>query len=1134
MGRVTKDSVYEQDLFTPLIKQVNEAIVVIDKMTQSTLKEAEALNKVSKSFSGTSKSQRELFNAEKKSKKLVDEKIKADQKRAKLSQQLTQVNNQQRKSEAELRTELQRRNKLAREEAKLTNQNFTAREKLNFQIKRLSEQYQNLFIQEGKETKQTRKLKAQILALNKVRNQANENLGRHQHKVGQYQNAVGKLRGALAQLGLAFGVFAILRNTFSVITTFDEAVTNLGAISGKTAEEIEPLKQQALDLGATTQYTAAQISGLQIELAKLGFTVDEISQSTGPIANFATATGADLADAAALGGSALRAFGLDASEMERVVSVLGVATTKTALDFNFLQTAMSTIAPVAKAFGFSIEDTTALLGQLANSGFDASSAATATRNILLNLADANGALAKALGHPVTSADELAGALVELKGKGVDLATALELTDKRSVAAFNTFLDGADSLVGLRDSITDVSGELNEMSAKKLDSISGATDLLKSAWEGLILEWNEGEGAGESIKEFLLFLAKNLPTIVKTVLTLVKAFLAYKTAMFLANKANIVFEKSVKKLGGPQGLGLILAAIGLIITAVFELIDVYSNAAKAGAALEEANRRVNEQLDVEISKLDLVVGKILNYKNGTEGRKQAIDELNATYGTTLQNLEDETLFLRELESAYRDVVNQMTKRIQLQVVEQDLVTAVAELRKLERQLETEGDTFGVLDASIDFYKREIDSLKKEMFLLQQDEVNLADMRANLRGEAEGLIPGDTTSGGKDDPEVKAEKEKLDKLNALKKKHNEELLQMENDLIAAGVDRDIVNQRLFEREVQQRREQGELIIELDFKDTEILKKHRNDYLKFVEQGEVDLVKLHEEANLEITDDDLKAFQLRQQNHQKHLDIMAEKERKLWNDIRKDISDTAKFAEQFYQNRISRIDSEIEKQQMLFDDHKSQEQELKDIAKEKGLDATQSIEAEREAQKKALAAQQELANKKQQIEATLVALRILAARIEQGDGNPVSNVKQQITDVIDFAKGLTKFRHGTDTIVAKEYGKPQMNGEDGYIARFDGREKILSPEWATPVANVPQADLVNGYLSYANGLSAKSMIEQFAKNATNTHDYSQEIVEELRNLQKIKQNDSTEMVFNSTIGVLEYTKKQGKKVNRYRYKA
>ena len=65
--------------------------------------------------------------------------------------------------------------------------------------------------------------------------------------------------------------------------------------------------------------------------------------------------------------------------------------------------------------------------------------ATATRNILLNLADGSGKLAKALGGSVNTLPELVAGLKKLREQGVDLNTTLELTDKRSVAAFNAFL-----------------------------------------------------------------------------------------------------------------------------------------------------------------------------------------------------------------------------------------------------------------------------------------------------------------------------------------------------------------------------------------------------------------------------------------------------------------------------------------------------------------------------------------------------------------------------------------------------------------------------------------------------------------------------------------------------------------------
>ena len=236
-------------------------------------------------------------------------------------------------------------------------------------------------------------------------------------------------------------LFNAIRGGIGNIVSFEAANASLASVLGTTQEGVKRLTEDAKRLGAVTEYTASQVTMMQTELAKLGFNETEILQSTESILQFATATGSNIPEAAQLAGAALRAFGLDASEMSRVVSTMAVATTKSALDFSYLQNSMSTIAPVANAFGFSIEETTALLGTLANSGFDASSAATATRNILLNLADESGKLAQALGKPIKSLDDLAPALQELKDKGVSLAEALDLTDKRSVAAFETFLNG---------------------------------------------------------------------------------------------------------------------------------------------------------------------------------------------------------------------------------------------------------------------------------------------------------------------------------------------------------------------------------------------------------------------------------------------------------------------------------------------------------------------------------------------------------------------------------------------------------------------------------------------------------------------------------------------------------------------
>ena len=369
---------------------------------------------------------------------------------------------------------------------------------LSARLNALRTRYKDLALSEKQGTKEARALRLEITGLDNKLKQVDADVGQFQRSVGNYANA---FRGAGRSILSSFGVgsaasvlVAGIRNAASVVADFDQAQANLASVTGKTREEIQGLTDDAKRYGGTTAFTASQVSELQLELAKLGFTTQEIQDSTKSIIDFSVATGAEIPRAAKLAGASLRIFNLDAKEMERVVSVLGVSTTKSALDFGKLETAMSTVGPVANAFGFSIEETVALLGGLSNAGFDASKAAVATRNIILKLADSGGELAQELGGAVKSFDDLIPALIQLRDEGVNLNDTLDLTDARSVAAFNTFLDGAETVDELRDSITDVNDELEIMAEKQLDTVKGKVTLLNSAWQGLILSVEEGDGA----------------------------------------------------------------------------------------------------------------------------------------------------------------------------------------------------------------------------------------------------------------------------------------------------------------------------------------------------------------------------------------------------------------------------------------------------------------------------------------------------------------------------------------------------------------------------------------------------------------------------------------------------------------
>lgn len=321
--------------------------------------------------------------------------------------------------------------------------------------------------------------------------------------------------GAQAVVSGVVALFTKLREGVGSVVEFEYANSRLAAILGTTSDQIKELTLDAKRLGATTKYTASEAAELQIELAKLGFTRKEILDATESVLRFAQATGAELGAAAALSGAALRMFNADTRETEHYVSAMAIATTKSALSFSYLATALPIVGPVAKAFNFTIEDTLALLGKLSDAGFDASMSATATRNILLNLADSNGKLAKALGGPVKTLPELVAGLQKLKEQGVDLNSTLEMTDKRSVAAFNAFLTAADKIVPLRDQITGVESELGDMAHTMEDNAKGAIASLSSAWEALMISLGKNTGVLSGIINEFTELVRSMRAVIAT-------------------------------------------------------------------------------------------------------------------------------------------------------------------------------------------------------------------------------------------------------------------------------------------------------------------------------------------------------------------------------------------------------------------------------------------------------------------------------------------------------------------------------------------------------------------------------------------------------------------------------------------
>lgn len=486
-----------QKMLTNLVKDSKTISDNLKDVTKGTSKE---LIEVNKALESQKKINSDIEKTTKNKKEALTDLQKVEQQQIKVKKQIISLQTKEGKALQANKLKLQEVRKEVNQSIKSNKVLSNAYLDLKRRTANAQFRFKTLQAQFGETSIEARKAGKEFNRLNDRLSKINKNAKDGRPFVGQYSQAFGKLGSGLSSLAAGLGVTAgltalvsVVKNSISIFSGFEKANSSLQAVLGASNKEMDLLKETSRGLGSITEFTAKQVVGLQTEFAKLGFPVSDIQNLTASTLDAASAMESDLAATAKLTGATLKAFRLDASEAERVNNVLSVSTVKSALDFEKLSNSMSTIAPVANSFGFSLEGTVSLLGDLSNAGFDASSAATATRNIMLNLADASSKLGKRLKEPVKDIPSLVKGLKQLKGEGVDLAGALELTDKRSVAAFSTFLEGTESITALNDELTNLNLTAKDIAEVKLDNLAGDVTKLGSAWEGFVLSLEDGDG-----------------------------------------------------------------------------------------------------------------------------------------------------------------------------------------------------------------------------------------------------------------------------------------------------------------------------------------------------------------------------------------------------------------------------------------------------------------------------------------------------------------------------------------------------------------------------------------------------------------------------------------------------------------
>jgi hypothetical protein len=484
-----------------------------------------------------------------------------------------------------------------------------------------------------------------------------ENFTKGVRKMQRQLNQVGRsaqqVGGALTKsitgpVVLAFGAAT------KVAVDFEKAMAGVAAVSGFAKDDMQALEAEAKKLGATTQLTASQAAGLQTELAKLGFAADEIIQLQGAVASLSIAFGIDLSDAAERTGNILRQFSLDASSAGEVADTLAVAFGSSALDSESLSEALVKVAPTANALGFSLQEVTGVLGELANNGVKGSIAGTAFNKILVELAKRGGDVKK----------NFRTLLTESKG----VSEGFEEFGDRAGKVIPILAESVEEVDKLTGALDDSFGASDKARAILEDTADGALRKLAS----------QAEAAGIALGEVLL---PFLNTVVKGVTQLVKRFtdlsLPAKTAITImatlaAAIGPVIFAIGSLSLAASSLLG-VAAALGTTVAGILGPFALLAGAIAAvgmlafASATAEANRELRKQNDLIRDREKLKKDDLRNNEKNVTELEDIISLVedglkNETFGIVsekaLQNLSKEGnqfgLALRNMRNEYRGV------------------------------------------------------------------------------------------------------------------------------------------------------------------------------------------------------------------------------------------------------------------------------------------------------------------------------------------------------------------------------------------------------------------------------------------------------------------------------------------------
>lgn len=536
-----------------------------------------------------------------------------------------------------------------------TEQLTSAIEDQQEELNKLKKEYIEAVLKYGETSEEAKKLEGEIGELSTELKENKQKLSDASEEADRLDKSLEDVDGSARKAGDGFTVMKgalsnlvsdgiqkavsemgeFVKSTIDTGVEFTSTMSAVQAISGATGDDLDDLTQKAIDLGASTIFSASEVSEAMVEMAKAGWSSEQIIDGMAGVLNATSASGENLSTVATIVADAMSGFRMEAAESTRVADLLTQAANDGTIDITDLGETFKYISPIAGSMGLSIEDVTTAITAMSKSGIKGSQAGTSLRTLLTNLVKPTKNMAAAmeeLGIEVANADGTMKPLDEiistLRGS-FDGLTEEQKTYYAATLAGKTGMSGMLSLMNLTQeeydeiakSMDNAKGVAEETSEVMLDNLGGDLEELGGNFETLKLElFDTFEGAMrdgvailydlvDGVREATKWLTEHKAVVaaVASVIGIVTTgIVAYNVVQGIKNAMDAAHVKTLGALVAMQikQAATAVAAVApyiLIVAAIAAVIAIIVLCVKHWDKIKEATQKAFEKMKEVVSK-----------------------------------------------------------------------------------------------------------------------------------------------------------------------------------------------------------------------------------------------------------------------------------------------------------------------------------------------------------------------------------------------------------------------------------------------------------------------------------------------------------------------------------------------------